>query len=105
MFTEIAQVVGVIEIFESRWITSELFVVGANRPRILHAAMDQFFFAFPPQFKLNGSGCGQGEYAHQGNHQKQSEKHIAILLLTNFRGRWPFSEKQLHWNANRTTVC
>jgi len=70
MFAQIAQVVGVIEVLQARGIRPVFFVIGANRPRILHSAMNQLLFAFPAEFKLNRSGHCQREYTHESNDQK-----------------------------------
>ena len=79
MLSQVPQVVGVVEVFESGRIASKLFVVGAKRSRILHAAMDHFLFPFPPHLKLNGNHYHQSEDAHHSHHQKQRQQNIAFF--------------------------
>ena len=70
MFTQVVQIIGVVEIFELRGIAPEFLVVAADRARILHSAVDHFRFLIPPDLKFNcGIRC-QREYAHQGDHEQ-----------------------------------
>lgn len=79
VFAQIAQVVGVVEILKPRGIPPELFVVIANRSRVLHSAMNHLLFTVALQLKLDWNHHRQREYSHQRDHQKQIEQNITLF--------------------------
>ena len=81
VFPQIPQIVGVIEIFEARRITSELFVVIADGAGILHAPVDHLRFPLPPEVKLDWYGYDQDHNAHERDHQHQHEQDVTVFSL------------------------
>ena len=70
MLAQVAEIVGVVEILELGWVASEFLVVGANGARILHSTVDHFCFLVALDLKFNWDNRGEGEYAHQSNHDQ-----------------------------------
>src|SRR5204863_9528644 len=71
--------VGVLQFFQARWITSEFFYITPNCPRVLHSAVDEFFFTVAPDLKSHcgdDSRRGNGEQSHN---QHPHQQHVAAL--------------------------
>lgn len=79
MFAQVAQVVGVVKIFEPSRVASELFVIGADGARILHAAMNHFRFLVALHLILDRDNNPDSEYGHQSDHEKQREQDISLF--------------------------
>ena len=78
-FAQVPQVVGVLEILNLCRITPEFLVVGADRPRILHSAMNQFLLAVPLDVECNRRHNHCREDDHQRHDQKQRHHDVAAL--------------------------
>jgi len=81
MFAQVAQVVGIVEVFEFRGIASEFLIVGADGARVLHSAVDHFLFPVALDLKLNWDNHCGGNYGHQSDHEKQREQNIAVFVI------------------------
>ena len=79
VLAQIAQVVGIVEILESRGISSVLFVVVANGSRVLHSAVDHLLFPLPLHVKLKRNHHRHRDDAHQSDDQQQSQQHVAVF--------------------------
>jgi hypothetical protein len=88
MFAQVAQIVGIVEIFEPRGIASEFLVVSANGARVLHSAVDHFLFPVPPDLKRYFGNHCSSEYGHQSDHEKQGEQNVAVLIIIPAKPAW-----------------
>jgi len=79
VFAQVTKIVGVIEIFESRWVPSKFLVVTADGARVLHAAMDHFLFAVSPDLKRDGGHHCRRSDDHHRHHQHQGQQNIAVF--------------------------
>jgi hypothetical protein len=78
-FAQEAQIVGALQVFNARRVAAKFLVIGANRPRILHSAVNHLLFAVPPYFELDGWHNRQGGNRHHRNHQQQRQQNVATL--------------------------
>src|SRR5215468_5365021 len=79
-----AIVVGVFQFFHPRRVSSKLFVKLSNRPRVLHATMNQLFFVVALdllnrvlEVVLRRLEKSDGE---NGNEQHQEQKDVTLLV-------------------------
>ena len=81
-----ADVVGIFQVFDSRREAPCLLDVALDRSRVLHSAMNHFFFAIAADLKRNGGrrhGCGDRQQSHKQHEHEQDVTALGPAACTN----------------------